>query len=279
MGQILVVGCASLDTIHLSSGKTVSSIGGAGLYTALAARRAGASVTLFAPRPEPMPEILTQVDRLLSWIGPAITIDRMPSLEIAHHGQGRATLLGASWGAELLLTPETLAEYIELNFDITHIAALSSASRQAQFVSALREPGGHKISVGTYARAINDDISTVRFLVGEADLFFMNKNEATLLGIQADSRSSFGFENHPSKTVFISDGANGVTIITDTTALDLPAVNAVEVDPTGAGDTFCGTTIAMMSAGSDAKEAAQQGIYFAAKAVEQPGPGALLGQT
>jgi sugar/nucleoside kinase (ribokinase family) len=42
MPQIFVIGAASLDVLH-SGARTVQTVGGAGLYTALAAQRAGAS--------------------------------------------------------------------------------------------------------------------------------------------------------------------------------------------------------------------------------------------
>ncbi len=100
MSRILVVGCVSFDTVHLelsgpeedldsasgsssdsasSSGsasgsgstsssasapvarRTIKTIGGAGLYTALAAAKVGAEVTLFAPKPSPMPDLLKPV--------------------------------------------------------------------------------------------------------------------------------------------------------------------------------------------------------------------------
>ncbi|HMR66771.1 MAG TPA: hypothetical protein PKE64_22400 [Anaerolineae bacterium] len=39
---VFVIGTASLDVLHLADGRTVQTAGGAGLYTALAAHRAGA---------------------------------------------------------------------------------------------------------------------------------------------------------------------------------------------------------------------------------------------
>jgi hypothetical protein len=49
--DVLVIGGASLDVLHLQA-QTVASAGGAGLYTALAAHCAGAKVGMFAPRPD-----------------------------------------------------------------------------------------------------------------------------------------------------------------------------------------------------------------------------------
>ena len=64
MAHLLVIGGASSDIYHIA-GKRVSSAGGAGMYTSMAAHRSGADISMFAPFPDPMPEILQPVaDRL-----------------------------------------------------------------------------------------------------------------------------------------------------------------------------------------------------------------------
>jgi hypothetical protein len=125
--QVLVIGTASLDTLHLPRG-IVHTSGGAGLYTALAARAGGATAGLFAPVPKPMPDILQPVVQRIQWYGPTIAPADIPHLEIAHHGGGRATLLDASWGAEPALTPARLPP-TACDAHVIHIAALSSAQR------------------------------------------------------------------------------------------------------------------------------------------------------
>lgn len=60
MNKILVVGGATFDTLHFF-GQTQQSLGGGGLYTALAAHRCGVEAGIFAPRPHPMPAYLQSV--------------------------------------------------------------------------------------------------------------------------------------------------------------------------------------------------------------------------
>ena len=60
MNQLLVVGGASFDILHLVD-RTVESVGGAGMYTAMAAHRCGAQVAMFYLRPDPYPEPLKPV--------------------------------------------------------------------------------------------------------------------------------------------------------------------------------------------------------------------------
>ena len=70
MPHILVVGSPSLDILHFRN-KTATSLGGAGLYTALAAYRSGCKVSMHGVRPDPIPDTIKPlVQRLEAWTGP-----------------------------------------------------------------------------------------------------------------------------------------------------------------------------------------------------------------
>lgn len=327
MSRILVIGCASVDTVHLpAAGRTAThagggdsavpagdncttthiAAGGAGLYTALAARKAGADVVLWAPRTDPLPELFQSVERLVTWTGPRCQPETMPMLEIVHHGDGRATLLGADWGAEEELVPEKLDEDCSA-FDVVHIAALSSAAKQRSFLARARKLGAKVISVGTYARAIEAGQKDVQQLLDASDIFFMNKNEARLLfgddcfggGSLERALDCIGRE----LILYVTDGRHGSALCHGGRISRIAAVEAIEVDPTGAGDTFCGGTLARLAfgiaggeshsakaeeldskaesdtklkLGANAKTAAQIGAALAAKTISKPGPQALI---
>jgi len=269
MNKILVIGTASLDTLHLPQG-TISTAGGAGMYTALAAQRSGVDATLFAPYPDPMPERLRSVDGQINWIGPTVPDQKLPRLEIAHHGDGTATLVDASWGAEAALTPALLPADLSEYYAI-HIAALSSAQRQLDFLHACRERGAYRISVGTYARVVYGEKPVVQRLLEEADLFFMNENEAHgLFG------SPEGWVAQPDKLLFITVGAAGAWVLDGVTRAHVPSPVAIEVDPTGAGDTFCGTALATLTQGLMPARAVEQATQAAAHMIEHVGPNGLL---
>ncbi len=86
MNRLLVIGGASFDVLHLENG-TVECLGGAGMYTAMAARRSGAEVSLFGPRPDPLPECLKAVaGHLVEWLGPLISPEQMLQIEIDYRG-------------------------------------------------------------------------------------------------------------------------------------------------------------------------------------------------
>ena len=271
--RILVVGCASLDTVHIETAKgrsTFETVGGAGLYTALAARAAGATVTLYAPRTNRLPEKFKRVPEAIDWIGPLVEADEMPALEIVHHGGGRATLLNARWGAEEKLAPDRLPGSLE-GYVGAHIAALSSTSRQSAFALVLRERGVPVLSAGTYARLVYGDRKGVSDLLSKCDFFFMNANEARgMFGSVKDTPILDG------KIVFVTDGERGADIFAQEQTMHVNAVPAQEVDPTGAGDTFCGAILAGILSGRTLEAAVQYAAELAARCITMPGTEAVL---
>jgi len=88
-------------------------------------------------------------------------------LDIEHHGQGRATLLDASWGAEAELNPAALS-FDPRRMAIVHIAALRSAQRQLDFAQACRARGAPRLSAGTYARLVQNE-NVLRYLTVRTD--------------------------------------------------------------------------------------------------------------
>ncbi len=274
--QIAVIGTASSDTLHVA-GNTIHTIGGAGLYTALAAYRAGASTRLIAPRPEPLSALFRPVAERVEWTGPVIAPEAMPRLEIAHHGQGRATLLDASWGAEAELTPSVLSVENEiLPVAAIHIAALSSAQRQLEFVETILAVRGEhaqpRISVGTYARVVQNETATVRQLFEQADYFFMNENEAQGVFGQGDQ----AFLTRSNALLCVTLGDRGALVVEGDHVTHVPAHPANEQEPTGAGDTFCGATLAGLAVGMTPVAAAERAVVLAAQTVSRPGPESLL---
>ena len=270
--KIAVIGTASIDVIHSESDgarKTFHTIGGAGLYTALAAAAAGARVTLLAPLPDRLSERFTKVADMLNWKGPQAREVDMPRLEIIHHGNGKATLLNAAWGAESTLTPNEISGSLE-EFDVVHIAALSSAEKQRKFFEKLRPLGAKAISGGTYFKLTRDEPDTVRELVRGCDYFFMNLNESQSLFPDGIMQELIG------GTVFVTAGSEGCTIYDGTEIWKLPTIKVAEIDPTGAGDTFCGTALASICRGNDLTDAALGAMSQASLCVQSPGPRFLL---
>jgi ribokinase len=276
--DLLVIGGASLDVYHLASGETVHSPGGAGLYTALAASCSGSRTGMFAPRPDPLPEPLKVTTERLDWFGPIVPPDQLPSFEIAHYGGGRAALLNASWGAEMLITPENFPGD-QITASIVHIAALRTAERQldfakyfaADFRSYPNFGSLTRLSAGTYSKICVSEPDTVRELIRLCDFFFMNENEATLLFGGADNVKA-----RAGQIIFVTLAERGALVIQGDHVTHVPGHPADDLDPTGAGDTFCGATLAHLARGEQPVMAAQAAVLLSAQMIGAVGPTRLL---
>ena len=270
MDRLLVIGVVSVDRLHLQE-RTIESAGGAGLYTAMAARRCGAQVALFGPRPDPCPEHLKPVaGRLTEWLGPVVPPGQLPRFEISYR-QRRTEYLQASLGAEVMGSPTMLPMDLS-NYDHVHVCALAAnANLQLSFVRACRQRDAVQISAGTSPVAVAENPQVVRAMMEQADIFFMNDLEA-----EAVFGSLQAARTEPGKVLYITLGAEGATIIQGDTSILIPGVPATMLDPTGAGDTFCGATLAYLLQKKHPVMAARQAAALAAEMIGQIGPTALL---
>ena len=216
-----------------------------------------------------MPPELAPVAERINWIGPVIAPAELPSFEIAHYGNGKAELVHARWGAESLLTTENLPS-THFQADIVYCGPLADPARQLAFLRHFKALG-HRIAVGTYGHAVDKFGAIVQQTFGEADIFFCNTNEATLLfGALEDARTA------PGKLLFITCSADGAIVVQGDYQTRVPSMVVDELDPTGAGDTFCGTALALLAQGAHPILAAQQAAICAAEMVTAVGPTMLL---
>lgn len=279
--SLLIIGGVTIDLLHLP-GRTepITAAGGAGMYTALAAHRtlseafpareALPPVTLFAQRPHPLPDILHPIAQTLLWVGPEIPLDALPRLEIAHYGGGKAELLNAHWGAQATLTSDALE--LDLSpYRLIHLAVMVSAPRQLEFLRVCRARSGAQIAAGSNGKTAWVDTEAVRELIRGTDLFFMNENEANAIFGGVDAATV-----EPGKRLFITLAERGALVLEGETRTHIPAAPIIEVDPTGAGDTFCGATLAGLASGLDAVSAARAGIRLAGENIQAVGPERLL---
>jgi ribokinase len=267
--RILIIGGASLDTLD---GADALVAGGAGMYTALASRRAGADVTLFAPRPDPMPEALRPVAERLTWLGPVVAGEDLAHFEISYR-DGQATYVRAEFGAEASLSPHDLPTDLSA-FDCVHLVPLGNIGRQYEFLLACRERGARAVSAGTALDLINARPDGAQAILQGVDFCFMNEAEALRLFGSSDAiRARSG------QVIFITRGSDGASVVQGDELTHLPGERASIVDPTGAGDTFCGATLAGLSAGRHPVMAARHAMPLSAHAIERVGPAALLQTT
>ncbi len=271
MNRLLVIGGASLDVLHLED-RTVECAGGAGVYTAMAARRCGAWVALFGPRPDPCPEFLEPVaEHLIEWLGPAIPPAQVGQFEISYR-QGKTEYLKVSLDAEEMLSPTMLPADLS-EYDLVHVTPLSDALNQLPFIQACRQRGAKRISAGTGLFIAGKQPQTVRAVLEQCDCFFMNDREAKAVFGALEAAHT-----EPGQVLYVTLGAEGACVIQGDTATCIPAVSATVLDPTGAGDTFCGATLAYLLQKEHPIMAARHAIPLAAEMIGQVGPTALLSE-
>ncbi|MBC8215135.1 MAG: hypothetical protein H8E64_01315 [Candidatus Marinimicrobia bacterium] len=267
-GKLLIVGGASLDVLSINATKH-SSPGGAGLYTALAAAQCGADVTLLSPFPNPMPESLSKISSYVNWIGPSVHPDELPSFHIVQIPD-KTIYKHSFFGAEEFLSPKDLPDDLSM-YDLVHIVPLGNTARQLSFIHTCRNRGARFISAGTGIPLIQNNPDLIHDVIKTTDLFFMNEEEAHVLFSTADSlRTATG------KLLVVTMGGNGASVFIGEHEIIIDAVDVSVVDPTGAGDTFCGATIAGIVNGEHPAKAAMHASKLAAKMISGIGPEKLF---
>ena len=266
--NILVIGGASVDRLR-AGGQPVVTPGGAALFTAVAAERAGASVRLFAMRPEPLPELFASAASSVDWVGPSCAIEDLPHFEIVYDDAGDARLERASWGREDTLDPSMLPDAL-LNADTIHIAAIHDPGLQMRFVAALRKRTKARLSAGTFGYMVHRAPDAVRALMESVDLFFLNAFEAEQ--VFGDDRPAV----RPGQVLVITRGAQGADVWQGDHCTRVPCVPTQPVDLTGAGDSVCGGALAGLAAGLHPTEAVRLGAAVASLTIEAPGMAGLL---
>ncbi len=267
LDRLVVVGGASLDLLHFA-GRKARSAGGAGLYTSLAASRAGARVLMVAPRPEPMPQQLAEAAGRIDWRGPRVTPEQLPTFEIVHRPGGHTEMRNARLGAEADLGPADLPA--ELAGELVFLIAMAEPRQQLALLDELRRRGC-RVACGAYMCAVDRRPETVRRIFEASDIFFCNEGEALALFGSLDAARTT-----PGSLLFVTRGARGARVVQGDLATDVAGIEVTELDPTGAGDTFSGTTLARLQQGLHPVRAARRGVAAAAEMVQKIGPEALL---
>lgn len=271
MNKLLVIGGASFDVLHLED-RTFECVGGAGMYTAMAACRCGIQVSMFGPHPDPFPERLKPIaGHLVGWLGPDVSPEQMLQFEISYRGE-KTEYLKASIDAEKTLSPTTLPADLS-EFEIVHVTPLGDVLKQLSFIHACRQRGAKQISAGTWLGEAAGRPQLVRDVIEQTDYFFMNDLEAKAVFGSLESAKT-----EPGKVLFVTLGAQGACIIQGDTSTCVSRVPADVLDPTGAGDTFCGATLAYLLQHQHPIMAARQASALAAEMIGQVGPTALLSE-
>ncbi len=127
------------------------------------------------------------------------------------------------------------------------------------------------ISSGSFLDLIEENPDLVKTLIEKTDIFFINEEEAISLFGSLDAVFT-----EPGKLLFVTCGAKGAVVVQGDFRTELPSVPARVLDPTGAGDTFCGATLSNLLQGLNPILAARKAMALASEEVEYVGPAALF---
>ena len=134
-------------------------------------------------------------------------------------------------------------------------------------VAALAKKAGWKV-VLTPAPSSEFDSKLLEFI----DIITLNETEVTQIAGGADFKSAGAELSKSVGLVFVTQGAQGVSVFADGQHLGHVDAMAVDsIDATGAGDTFCGYVVAGLAQGLTPLEAAELGTVAAGISVQSRG--------
>ena len=214
--------------------------GGAGFISALAARWAGAETGLVARVPATLPAPTSRVfgSGGLHRGGLSCFDGTLPSFRISYDTEAHAHYTSISPGLESdLCAADIPRHWLTTHTQWIHIAGIGfSSSQQLQMLKDIKSavPAWMgTLSAGTAYPMIRANKADSLALLAAADVFFLNGSEFDLLCPE-------GLPEDCATTVIITRGAAGVEVIGGPHTGTHSAIPVKVVDPTGAGDAFCG---------------------------------------
>jgi len=240
--------------------------GGKGLNQAVAIHRAGGDVTFqFAVGDDDDGKFLTnflaEQKVVFSRILDADTATSKAFILVDQDGENQiAVVPGANYSPKLKEQsfqdgPGLLVLQLEIGNDNNLV------------VAALAKKAGWRV-VLTPAPSSEFDSKLLEFI----DIITLNETEVTQIAGGADFESAGAELSKSVGLVFVTQGAQGVSVFADGELLGhVEAMKVDAIDATGAGDTFCGYVVAGLAQGLTPLEAAELGTVAAGISVQSRG--------
>ena len=295
-GRLLVVGEALVEIMRPEPGLPLDTLGpfkgpfpsGAPAIVADAAACAGIEAALIATvGDDPFGRLL--LDRLsddgVDTSGVRVAGDAVTGVAFVAYDEsgGREFIFHVSDAAPARICPDDLGSEPE-RADWMHVSgsSLALSESMAQTILAAAEKvldaGGHvsfdpNLRVGSAGATAAP--TGFEFLLESANLVFPSEGELEPFGLDAAALARRGV------MVCETLGTDGARLHSGGSVTEVPGVTTKEVDPTGAGDTFSGTFLAVYMRSGDPKLAAREANTVAAAHVTALGPmeGGSLEQT
>jgi sugar/nucleoside kinase (ribokinase family) len=277
--DVWVLGNLTIDDVVRADGTTAMGLcGGGAVYAALGARlwsaRVGVSARLGSDFPRRYLAELAAADIELRLTPVATRTMRNWALyESNERRRFVAHLDGGTHDEQALALDEVPAAGLEAR--MCHVAPLPPRA-QAALVRHLSQHT--RVSLDPHDDYIADDPRALMELLPLLTVFLPSRQEATLLyGRDAPQDAAREFARAGARVVAIKLGGDGSLVCDGRMLHHVPAVQVHTVDPTGAGDAYCGAFAAVYGKSPDALEVARGGATVAASfVVERQGATAIL---
>jgi 2-dehydro-3-deoxygluconokinase len=210
-----------------------------------------------------------------------VTVDREAptgAYFVTHGAQGHVFSYLRSGSAASRLRPADLPDLDKAS--VVHASGISMAISQSacDAVLAAFERAKGKKSFDSNLRLKLWPLARARAIIGAAaamaDYFFPSIEDARQLsGRQSIDENLAWAHRLGAQTVFLKLGPDGVVVSDGRRSERIPGITVKAIDATGAGDCFCGATLARLAAGDSIWEAAR--YANAAAALATTGYGAV----
>jgi 2-dehydro-3-deoxygluconokinase len=194
---------------------------------------------------------------------------------VTHSAQGHVFSYLRTGSAASRLEPLDLPQFLDAA-KYVHASAISLAisTKAAATVMAAFERArehGLRVSFDCNLRLKLWPLERAREMIAAAvamaDYFFPSLDEAQQLSGAESAEANLEWAHRlGARTVFLKLGAEGVLVSDGTKRERIPGIKVNAVDATGAGDCFCGATLARLAAGDSAWQAARYANAAAALA-------------
>jgi sugar/nucleoside kinase (ribokinase family) len=154
--------------------------------------------------------------------------------------------------------------------------SVNESCRQAVYKLIDCLPVGAKVSFDPNIRpeilSINEILTLCQPILDRADIFFPSKREAMVFsGAKSDDEGCRKIAGQ-GKLVVLKNGSEGCRIYEADRISDIPAFKVEEIDPTGAGDSFCAAFLTALNDGWSVLEAGEFANAVGALVVTVKGP-------
>lgn len=154
--------------------------------------------------------------------------------------------------------------------------SISSSSANAVYKIVRELPDDTKISFDPNIRPEALSVEQIKELckpiIERSSLIFPSKNEAKMFTDTATDDEGCRLWASQGKLVVLKNGKAGSKIYYNDQIIDVPSYSVVEIDPTGAGDTFCGAFLTALCEGKKIEECSKFANAAGAMSVRKQGP-------